>query len=135
MKKVYQTDTSVELGNCVQACIASIMHLSLRQVPKFKSLNPDHPVYPMLEYLTSRGYSIVQVRPGGLYDVTTKTLCLAAVESKTHKGRYHMIVGQTDEMGQVRVLHDPNKENGRKTGKVLTWIRLYFIFSGSQVIH
>lgn len=137
MNRVFQDDVTLETGNCLQACIASLLNLDLKQVPSFKVLNPNKPVIPMLDFMSLRGYSVVQVR--NLHDATKDTLCLAAVPSERYKVRgsegWHVVVGRIDRRGRVVLLHDPNPDSTLKKGKKLDWIRLYFIFSGSRRIN
>lgn len=137
MKRVYQDDTTKELGNCLQACIASRLNLTLVQVPPFKAMNEANPMAPCREWLEERGYQIIEVNE--LFTGTMNTLCLAAVGGKAkhggHIGTPHVVVARIDRMGKVRLVHDPNKKSVRKIDKKIKWVRLYFIFQGSSYQH
>lgn len=134
MKKVYQTDTTRETGNCLQACVASLLNMDMQTVPDFKYQNPHAPIFPMQKWLEGRGYSVVQTHK--LYDGTKDTLCIVAVASKSsvYDGGTHAVVGRIDKTGHIRLLHDPNPKNKQEgRGKrIKSYLMLYFIFMGSK---
>lgn len=133
MKRVYQTDTSKERGNCVQACIASIFNLTLTQVPNFTNLNPKNNISEMIKWVVGEGYSIIILKD--LYDGTSGTMCLATIRSKRHPTAHHMVVGRLNFDGDVVLLHDPDTSGKNKIGQEIEWVKLYFIFRGSRYLH
>jgi len=67
MKKVYQTIVDPNIGNCMQAAIASLFELELNDVPNF--INSENPYHDMLQMiLDKKEYKF----SGSLYNYNNK---------------------------------------------------------------
>ena len=129
MIQIYQTDFTNATGNCLAACVASLMNRELDSVPNFKAINQRDPVSVMTEWVRLRSYNVVAVR--SLWDCTHGTLCIASIPSERHKGKYHAVVARISRSGKPRLYHDPNPDSKLKKGRVLrNWNALYFLFLG-----
>jgi hypothetical protein len=112
MKPVYQTVFSPPLGNCVQACVASILELPLEQVPNFM-LADDLWREAFDEFL----------EPYGLYTMTTYVTDVWKPEGyhlicgPSPRGDYwHAIVGY-----KGKAVHDPYPDGGCKLAAHKEW--------------
>lgn len=135
MIKIYQTDFTNDTGNCLSACVASLLDRSLEAVPNFKAINQKNPISVMIEWVRGYSYNVVSVQR--LWDCTKGTLCIACVRSERYEGgKYyaHAVIARIGRDGRPRLLHDPNPDSKRKVGKVLDeWNALYFIYQGFNI--
>lgn len=98
MKPVMQTVFG-ENGNCMQACIASLLELPLEEVPHF----PIHGQFLALErYLRQFdiqpvGFPVATIRPYGVYYIGT---------GMSKRGRRHAVVCKN-----LLVVHDPHPDD------------------------
>lgn len=132
MKRIYQTDVTRDTGNCLQACVASMLRFStFDTVPHFKEMNKEQPTLAMKRWFVSQGYSVIETGPNADFHGTDNVMCIVAVKSDTG---LHAVLGRTDGH-HIRLLHDPNPNSVRVRGKkIKKWIRAYFIFQGSRHI-
>lgn len=120
MRPTYQTDTTDVTGNCIQAAIASLLELSIDEVPRFE---PTNYLAEMVKFFNSRGHQIaVGLRADVplIRDITkliaprmAPAYCLLGVRSFHHPRVDHCVVGQWNpeaELG-VEVAFDPNPSN------------------------
>jgi hypothetical protein len=131
-KKVYQTIFNQTQGNCMQACVATLLNKNLNDVPNFICL-PDWRA-SMVSFFKSQGYelkketywcsdSYAQLRDHGINSVTPVDMKLdpdfsvdgvymAVVFSPkffkdgVYDGNLHQILCD----GDCNIIHDPNPE-------------------------
>jgi hypothetical protein len=114
MKKVYQTIVSSDNGDCMQAAIASLFELELKQVPNFIELGSDWHE-PFVKFFEDRGYGgYSQFNPQRIkYEEAVKALTYdngvdgyfyATVPSQTFEDVTHAVICDT----KMNIVHDPN---------------------------
>jgi hypothetical protein len=127
MKPVMQEITTSAEGDCLSACLASLLELEIGQVPKFRR---DHGPVEMMpaarEWLEeTHGCSLVQVNlkklPLEQLLAAPGQLCIAGV--KVRHGLYHAVVGRLSGDG-FELVHDPHPAVG---GILEHPLALYFI--------
>jgi hypothetical protein len=126
MKKVYQTRYGFE-GNCFQACIASILELSLKEVPDFSNLyDPEKIPEECNKWLKSKGLGIIELNtPNQKIDVF-KTVCKYNGFYIASLGDEGLLFGHAVIVKGKIIFHDP--ENKNKNGlKNIQAYRSYFI--------
>ncbi len=84
-------------GNCLQACVASILELSLEEVPHFVENEEVEWQHAMIQWFKEKGYSIFGT--DGLYKPTG--YCIACGLSE--RGFRHAVVWKDGEL-----IHDPH---------------------------
>lgn len=103
MKPVYQTLTGRPFGNCMQAAIASILELSLEDVPNFTmAMDMDEAVN---EFLAPLGFGIVNMEPNEDYPWSPSGYHL--LYGKSPRGLQHAVVAFNG-----KIVHDPNRDGG-----------------------
>lgn len=119
MKPVMQTIFGSG-GNCLSACIASLMHLPLGEVPNFHegvdlSKPQDDPKGVRIfwanveDFLNSKGYSIMHFEPKGqtVAEWLDGMKGHVLVGGKSPRGYSHMVIYLDGELA-----HDPHPEGG-----------------------
>lgn len=107
-------------GNCLSACIASLMHLTIDDVPNFNdgtNNNPDQndPTSVRIfwrnvdNFLESKGYAILHFEPGdeSIHDLISATSGHFLVGGKSPRGYYHSVI-----YTKKGLAHDPHPEGG-----------------------
>lgn len=103
MKPVFQTIDDPPHGNCMQAAIASILELSLEDVPNFaKAADMDEAIN---EFLAPFGLGIVNMEPNPDFLWSPSGFHLLYGESP--RGLQHVVVAF-----QGEIVHDPSRLNG-----------------------
>lgn len=118
MKPVFQSNVAAEQGDCLNACLASLLEIPLEHVPMF-NMERDNGVWWHLvqEFLKSWGYQMVMIKltehtpwyamphsPFAIFIGVTKTSQLM-----------HAVVGRvnanygTDDHVEFELLHDPSE--------------------------
>ena len=115
MKPVYQTKFGCPEGNCLAACLASVLEISIEEVEqeydarKYSIKGPDW-FYELQKWLFRRGLCVITFNYTG--DSCVPVNCYHIVGGKSHSGDWgHAVVyfGNT-------LVHDPNPNtNGLKT--------------------
>lgn len=127
MWPIYQTDTSMETGNCIQYAVASLLELQPEDVPRF---DPIDWMTDTIHFFNSRGY---QIMPGikvnyplgeqiilELSRVMSRFYCLLGVASFQDARKGHAVVGEWAPFGFPHVIHDPNPNNkDRRQGEYI----------------
>lgn len=99
MKPVMQTIFGPPNGNCLQACVASLLHMDLDAVPNFMDRPEDEWIDALDEFLYKYGLQTVRIACHDHYEPTGYHL----ISGPSVRGDYwHSLVGF---MGQP--LHDP----------------------------
>jgi hypothetical protein len=126
VKPVYQTIIDNGRGNCWTACIASILEVSIEDVPNFVADEFDGGVnahQACRQWLFDRGLFMLDVnlkKEDSLYTVLDWYLmqnayCIASVPSQRNKGGWHSVVMHLakidEESTRLIVAHDPNINN------------------------
>lgn len=111
MLPVDQTETELGRGNCLAACVASILDLDISEVPNFR-LSPDA-WESMQEWLSLRGLCAVRVSLGSIVRAKPGLSCIVTGNSPRNPV-LHAVVGRWDGESAV-IIHDPHPE---KTGLI-----------------
>ena len=107
MKKVYQTIIDPENGNCMEACIASLLEINLSDVPTFNK--EGHKWYDDCQKFLAR-YDLQILCFNANEDMDLELLLgyyIVAVKSPNFKEAGHVVI-----MKKGIVIHDPNP-NGK----------------------
>ena len=116
MRPTYQTEFG-EFGNCMSACIASILDIPLRDIPNF-TLYKDRWFPEMRNWLIARGYEPIYHYQIDRIDWDNFPACISGWENleflpyymhngKSPRGYGHATVGYKGKM-----IHDPHPEGG-----------------------
>lgn len=106
------------VGNCTQACLASILAMPLEAVPHFALLGVHHYMSLMLLWLQSVGYE-AGMDKDDFDSEGLKPMQLHLIGGIGPRGVAHAVVGATD-TGEM--VHDPHPSRG---GLVSITSRLY----------
>jgi hypothetical protein len=100
MKPVDQTKVLErgQRGNCLAACLASILELPLASIPEFEELPPGHWKAELASWSAAQGFRLDFVKPENF----TPGECYIAVGLST-RGNLHATVGLDG-----AVIHDPH---------------------------
>lgn len=85
-----------QYGNCMQACVASLLDLPMEEVPHFHHDGCDAPTFweRVEEFFLSKGYVMSY---GNMYD------CINISSGPSKRGTTHCVLTQQD-----KLLHDPH---------------------------
>lgn len=113
MNKIYQTIVDKEMGNCMQATVASLFELELDEVPHFL-LDENEGVFGMLKFFMKRGFDPCYINRGNYdtdfmkkiarFDGGVNGCFYGVVPSQTYDEVTHAVVIDSD----LNVVHDPN---------------------------
>lgn len=107
------------LGDCMAACIASILELPLEQVPNFREQafndgNSCNTKYAN-KWLHERGLAFLRVDwHGALEPYWRGVYCVCNVPSQKFEGGWHYVVGLITDFSKLEIVHDPKTSNERK---------------------
>lgn len=117
MKPIYQTIVDIKSGDCIRACVASILELPIDAVPNFIRFSTSW--HNVLKYfLLSLGYDWYGTgfpHSHKIKEYTIKGFVIGSVASKTFKDTTHSIVVNSKGL----CVHDPNPNNAWKGINVL----------------
>lgn len=66
---ILSTEDGTIHGNCFRACIASILHIDIDDIPKFESMASGEWHIPFFNFLNANGYEFMGTgKPKGIYD-------------------------------------------------------------------
>lgn len=99
MRPVDQTTFGASVGNCMSACIASLLDLPIKDVPNF--LVHGDMMRAMSSWLRPRGLDPVLFEPKGLWNGPADVPCIHV--GATARGEVHAVVGRG-----LRPVHDPH---------------------------
>lgn len=127
MRPVHQTIFDANAGNCFTACLASILELSIDQVPNFAADRGDDWERAASDWLSLLGLEFLTIGFAH-YETFTNTFfacpgrhCILSGPS-TFAGRGHAVVGRVREAGGLDVVHDP-MPGGRGPLQGFRWVR------------
>lgn len=105
MKPVDQTAFGPEKGNCFSAVIASLLELSVDDVPMF--CDPEEGWYLRFQaWLAERGWTSIEVPCSEAWSPNDRQLCWIVGPSPRHNC-HHAIVGRFLN-GEYEMVHDPH---------------------------
>lgn len=117
MKEVKQTIIDTDRGNCLSACLASILELDIEEVPNFVWHFKNEFDDAVQLWLAARGYAWLRIRmPKEIktgddirFHALPRVLCLAT--GKSPRGDYyHSVVGEIVDGYNFRLVHDPHPD-------------------------
>lgn len=118
MKPVFQTDFSFQTGNCFSACIASLLELSIDEVPCFMGPGIDW-FAACNDWMAKRGFTYIEMKWS---DAMTKWFCnpptpilaIGTGSSPRNRTKLHCVVVELIRDGiqvKINILHDPHPSN------------------------
>jgi hypothetical protein len=131
MKPVKQEITTGNRGDCLSACLASLLELKIGDVPKFRR---DYGPYAMMPaaraWLRQNfGLSLIRIDLRRVdfenLGVAPGQLCIAGGRSPAPGGLYHAVIGRiAGDGGCFETVHDPHPAGRGLRGKP---VALYFL--------
>lgn len=107
-------------GDCMRACIASLLEVSLEQVPHFYRDGDEYFDFYLNQFLAENGLSAVSFN---YFDITHApkavngvTNIYYIVSGQTSRGTYHAVIGCNGE-----IVHDPHPSKTGLIGDESTW--------------
>jgi hypothetical protein len=105
--RVTQTETALGRGNCLAACVASLLDLPLEDVPNFRLAGDSWTA--MQGWLQSRGLQATEIATrSARMRCVPKDPCIL-VGNSPRNPVYHAVIGLCDN-GTARVIHDPHPD-------------------------
>lgn len=121
MKPVFQQVFEQGHGDCMAACIASVLELPLGEVPNPNRNGSDYYHREVAAFLRTVGYVPVYFRnpmtpPSSAHQYAEWYECeglyiIASIPSQKHEGGYHAVVAQLGKPYAWKIVHDPNPNN------------------------
>ncbi len=124
MIPVFQRIVCEARGDCLSACLATLLDLPLDQVPAFVADAHDrkrpHEVWDDVQaWLGARGWSLLQLAPNCVRDWRhlRNQYAMVSMPSQRFKGQRHAVIGQWvpspkyPEAFELAIVHDPNQHN------------------------
>lgn len=135
MKPVMQ-DKFGKGGNCLSACIASLLEIPLSEVPnfhdeRFKDVPEDHPEGSQAfwanvhKFLNSKGYSLIIFQNQLFKDILPLMAGYFLVGGESPRGYQHSVIYTKEGLA-----HDPHPEGGGVIPESMTLI--YPMFKGEE---
>jgi hypothetical protein len=140
MKPVKQTLFGKGEGNCVSACIATILAMSIEDVPNFAKLYNFDWAYHLEEWLSERGYAMISLlfengsQIERMYMTPNLYVMMSGLSPRAEDGdtMRHAVVGLTDGRG-IMLAHDPHPSGDGILMTHEVWVR--FIVPKMQYDH
>ena len=108
MKPVFQTILAPPRGNCLQACIASILELPLEAVPNFMEVDGDGWEKVYQDFLETKGLQVLYLDIDGIKKYGWSPRGYHLIQGKSPRGDWdHVCVGFRGE-----IVHDPHPDGG-----------------------
>jgi hypothetical protein len=130
MKPVTQEITTGGEGDCLSACLASLLELEIGQVPKFLRDYAEGMLPAARSWLVENfGLSLIcfyiEKVPIRWLGAAPGQLCIAVGRSAVPGGLYHAVVGRLSDEGRAfEIIHDPHPLRRGITGRPRA---LYFL--------
>jgi hypothetical protein len=112
MKPVFQTVIDEVKGNCLVACIASILELDIEDVPDFREKDVWYNQYQNWFRMNSYEFQVTSEEPKEKYYIAQYPSCV-------FKGKSHVVVAS-----EGKIVHDPNP-NSKVSGKPDKYYLIY----------
>ena len=115
MNFVYQNDNSIETGNCMSACVASVLGLHIEEVPNFhhKKINTmTAQLKNVRKFLKQFDLTIISIvaNPKNYWQVEPEMLFIAGVVSPNRDDCCHAVIGKFNSRDRFIQVFDPNPE-------------------------
>jgi len=110
VKQTIESNKQLKIkGNCLQACVASLLDLPLEQVPHFVSFSDDEWVNIFLDFIYAKGYICEGYAP--FSEINNESLKSGVddffiVTGQSPRGIKHAVIYKKDQM-----FHDPHISN------------------------
>lgn len=137
MTPINQTIFDAGRGDCLRACIASILDLAITEVPNFIEQDDRGPSHPALQWLERRGLAAIRIDWTGRSGFTSQQFfqtvpsmdnvyCVVggvSPRSTESAKRYHAVVGRASGY-KIDIVHDPHPSRAGLIGNPLfaMWI-------------
>ena len=113
-------------GDCMRACIASLLELPAEEVPHFFKTGNDNDFDDKLDqYLRWQGYSLLDITYfefGRYQGIRGETDIHHIISGYTERGTYHATVGH-----RGKVVHDPHPSKAGLSSDKEDWIFSFLI--------
>ncbi len=121
MTPVYQSTDAVSIGDCLSACLATILDLPLTEVPHFRAqAGPGGDMAGLVAtWLHPRGLTYFGVdffAGNGTWHTLDGVYCVCSVPSLVNPGSTHAVVGRWGNDLDLQIIHDPNPSDNRRGG-------------------
>jgi hypothetical protein len=116
MKPVIQTKTEFGKGNCLAACIASILEIEIDVIPDLKS---GENFKGLKDFLAERGIVPIWIHNktlGTSYVGYSPGFCILIGDSPRSEKVHHAVVAKPNGYG-YDIVHDPHPEGGGLKGE------------------
>lgn len=129
MIPVKQEITTGDAGDCLSACLATLLELEIGEVPKFRRDHGPEGMMPAARTWLAENYGFSLLRVclkttrSDRLESAPGQLCIAGGRSPVAGGLYHAVVGRIGDDG-FELLHDPHPEGLGILGEPLA---LYFL--------
>lgn len=135
MKPVTQTITDSGKGNCMSACLASLLELDINEVPNFVAENGDEWLVACNMWLSDRGLTLIMMKAGGeIYGGRFPFIVsCASPRSTVEKPLRHAVVMSHGPHGGLEVLHDPYPGSECVTGYE-EWFFVYILVPQTETL-
>lgn len=135
MIPVFQTIVDKDNGDCMRACIASLLEFDINQVPNFTLFKPEFQNYIFTTYMYILGWNYTGFMKYQTNDISEllkedsiNRFFYTSVKSKLYKDRWHAVIMDMNGI----IVHDPNpsklylNENVFETGNIIGWHRFSY---------
>ena len=96
-------------GDCLRACVASILELPIEDVPNFADTTGDHIEFWRLNnsWAMKKGfkYVTISISEDSIWDIIGDIFCIASAKSPRRKDQWHSVVWRNG------IVHDPHPSN------------------------
>lgn len=129
MKPVYQTRYKRGEGNCLPACIASILEVPIESIPDFCSL-PGYWATRLFEWCEKQGLLFLYWDHADNVPLfCNNAYLILSLELEGIKDEHHAVVGKTSRIDcedgwqwQTHIIHDPNEYGIPPIKRVVSYI-------------
>jgi hypothetical protein len=126
MIPVTQEITTGNNGDCLSACLASLLELEIGEVPKFRRDHGPEEMMPAARRWLAENFHFSLICVDQKLErlgAAPGQLCIAGGRSPAPNGLYHAVVGRITPNG-FEIVHDPHPEGRGIRGEPLA---LYFL--------
>ncbi len=130
MRPVFQTTIDPKNGDCLNACVASLLEIPIERLPHNPPTSGKQ-LEILREWLAGFGLTVVLINVDGPQKtyaagkITPGTLMMVSGPSGTFENGLHVVVGKIgEEAGQWDMVHDPNPN-----GKGIKKAYYYYFFT------
>jgi hypothetical protein len=119
MRPVHQAETTHGRGDCFAACLASLLEISIEDVPNFRLA--ENPWASIQEWLGERGLCAIRcIADPRIFSTIPRQYCILSGASPTNPGGIHAVIALWDGLS-AEVVHDP-RPGGTGLSSQAQWV-------------